>query len=284
MLFHRFGKIRDVKIIPEHTRNKSYGFVTFFSEADARRAIQVLFSKSWFYTAICIFDSIFKASVQNDSVMWGDRKLNVAPAIKRVNSNNHSSPVNNNLMSSTKQLINLIFQSSSSNGFYQPSRLANSPYYANSVPVPAANTMYTNTGVVSPADVQPQLDHGQVDSSNNAMYQSAMICRLPHQYAMVFLFNLVIFSQRNFFIFWIFKTQCHQYSSSSTGHYFVSPGFQPYVQVMDWAPPTLSIGVKLFEYSDWESNSSWSPSSALCFLCEHHGCAVDTSVLFSFSR
>ncbi|KAK4003018.1 hypothetical protein OUZ56_004806 [Daphnia magna] len=171
MLFHRFGKIRDVKIIPEHTRNKSYGFVTFFSEADARRAIQ--------------------ASVQNDSVMWGDRKLNVAPAIKRVNSNNHSSP------------------SSSSNGFYQPSRLANSPYYANSVPVPAANTMYTNTGVVSPADVQPQLDHGQVDSSNNAMYQSAMICRLPHQYAM---------------------TQCHQYSSSSTGHYFVSPGFQPYVQ------------------------------------------------------
>lgn len=139
--------------------------------------------------------------MQNDSVMWGDRKLNVAPAIKRVNSNNHSSPVNNNLMSSTKQLINLIFQSSSSNGFYQPSRLANSPYYANSVPVPAANTMYTNTGVVSPADVQPQLDHGQVDSSNNAMYQSAMICRLPHQYAMVFLFNLVIFSQRNFLIF-----------------------------------------------------------------------------------
>jgi RNA recognition motif-containing protein len=42
MLFHRFGKIRDVKIIPEHTRNKSYGFVTFFSEADARRAIQVI--------------------------------------------------------------------------------------------------------------------------------------------------------------------------------------------------------------------------------------------------
>ena len=41
MLFNRFGKIRDVKIIPEHTRNKSYGFVTFFSEADARRAIQV---------------------------------------------------------------------------------------------------------------------------------------------------------------------------------------------------------------------------------------------------
>lgn len=41
MLFHRFGKIRDVKIIPEHTRNKSYGFVTYFSESDARRAIQV---------------------------------------------------------------------------------------------------------------------------------------------------------------------------------------------------------------------------------------------------
>ena len=40
-LFHRFGKIRDVKIIPENSRNKSYGFVTFFSEADARRAIQV---------------------------------------------------------------------------------------------------------------------------------------------------------------------------------------------------------------------------------------------------
>lgn len=43
MLFHRFGKIRDVKIIPEHTRNKSYGFVTFYSEVDARRAIQVPF-------------------------------------------------------------------------------------------------------------------------------------------------------------------------------------------------------------------------------------------------
>ena len=41
MLFQRFGKIRDVKIIPENTRNKSYGFVTFFSDADARRAIQV---------------------------------------------------------------------------------------------------------------------------------------------------------------------------------------------------------------------------------------------------
>lgn len=41
MLFQRFGKIRDVKIIPENTRNKSYGFVTFFSESDARRAIQV---------------------------------------------------------------------------------------------------------------------------------------------------------------------------------------------------------------------------------------------------
>ena len=41
ILFQRFGKIRDVKIIPENTRNKSYGFVTFFSESDARRAIQV---------------------------------------------------------------------------------------------------------------------------------------------------------------------------------------------------------------------------------------------------
>ena len=41
-LFNRFGKIRDVKIIPENTRNKSYGFVTFFSELDARRAIQVI--------------------------------------------------------------------------------------------------------------------------------------------------------------------------------------------------------------------------------------------------
>ncbi len=40
-LFARFGKIRDVKIIPENTRNRSYGFVTFFSELDARRAIQV---------------------------------------------------------------------------------------------------------------------------------------------------------------------------------------------------------------------------------------------------
>lgn len=43
MLFNRFGKIRDVKIVPEQTRNKSYGFVTYFSEADARRAIQVRF-------------------------------------------------------------------------------------------------------------------------------------------------------------------------------------------------------------------------------------------------
>ncbi len=47
MLFHRFGKIRDVKIIPEHTRNKSYGFVTFFSEADARRAIQVYYFREF---------------------------------------------------------------------------------------------------------------------------------------------------------------------------------------------------------------------------------------------
>ncbi len=31
---------------------------------------------------------IFQASVQNESVMWGDRKLNVAPAIKRSSSNN----------------------------------------------------------------------------------------------------------------------------------------------------------------------------------------------------
>lgn len=43
MLFARFGKIRDVKIIPDQARSKSYGFVTFFSESDARRAIQVLF-------------------------------------------------------------------------------------------------------------------------------------------------------------------------------------------------------------------------------------------------
>ncbi|XP_046635062.1 uncharacterized protein LOC124314082 [Daphnia pulicaria] len=173
MLFNRFGKIRDVKIIPEHARNKSYGFVTFFSEADARRAIQ--------------------ASVQNDSVMWGDRKLNVAPAVKRANSNNHNPlPAN-------------------SNSYYQtPNRLAHNPFYATSVPVPNVNTMYTtNTGVVSPTDQSQSVDHMQVDASNNAMYQTAVICRLPHQYAMA---------------------QCHQYSSSSSGHYFVSPGFQPYVQ------------------------------------------------------
>lgn len=54
MLFNRFGKIRDVKIIPEHARNKSYGFVTFFSEADARRAIQVIaMSLSWFIVMLC---------------------------------------------------------------------------------------------------------------------------------------------------------------------------------------------------------------------------------------
>ena len=31
---------------------------------------------------------ILQASVQNESVMWGDRKLNVAPAIKRSSNNN----------------------------------------------------------------------------------------------------------------------------------------------------------------------------------------------------
>lgn len=41
-LFSPYGKIRDVKIIPENSRNKSYGFVTFFSEGDARRLIQVV--------------------------------------------------------------------------------------------------------------------------------------------------------------------------------------------------------------------------------------------------
>ena len=43
LLFVRFGKIRDIKILPDPTRSKSYGFVTFWSEADAQKAIQVVF-------------------------------------------------------------------------------------------------------------------------------------------------------------------------------------------------------------------------------------------------
>ena len=91
MLFNRFGKIRDVKIVPEQTRNKSYGFVTYFSEADARRAIQVRFGifllcyVPWFN-----LDWWVKAAGQHDNVMWGDRKLNVAPAVKK---GHHNSPV-----------------------------------------------------------------------------------------------------------------------------------------------------------------------------------------------
>jgi len=131
-LFHRFGKIRDVKIIPENSRNKSYGFVTFFSEADARRAIQ--------------------ASVQHDSITWGDRKLNVAPAVKRNN----------------------IHVSSSQNGFYSMPRIATNSFYGTPVQMPIFSGSGENH--TSPVESVP------IDA-NNGHYQT-IICRMPHQYAM----------------------------------------------------------------------------------------------------
>ncbi len=53
--------------------------------------------------------------------------------------------------------------------------------------------MYANTGVGAATEVHQQqsADPIQVDPSNNAMYQTAVICRFPHQYAMV-VFNIVL--------------------------------------------------------------------------------------------
>lgn len=61
-----------------------------------------------------------------------------------------------------------------------------------------------------------------------------------------------------------FKAPC-QYSPATNGHYFVTPGFQPYIQVVRYSISTLNLLVK-FSDVDWKSDSTRQSWIKLHFL------------------
>ena len=78
-LFSAFGNVKQTKIIQDRAGvSKGYGFVTFETEEEARR-LQV--RTIWSASQLTLLSSPLQ--VQADNIMLKERKLNIAPAIKK---------------------------------------------------------------------------------------------------------------------------------------------------------------------------------------------------------
>ena len=76
-LFSAFGNVKQTKIIQDRAGvSKGYGFVTFETEEEARR-LQVRNIGDLMQPAK------YPSQVQADNIMLKERKLNIAPAIKK---------------------------------------------------------------------------------------------------------------------------------------------------------------------------------------------------------
>lgn len=124
--------------------------------------------------------------MQHDNVMWGDRKLNVAPAVKK----NSTSPIVSVKFYIAKLVVSdfcCITKQPTAGTLYQGSRITSTSFYTNPGQMPT--TLYSNpaVGVSTPELSQqpPAVDPVSVDVTSNGLYQTAVICRLPHQYAVV---------------------------------------------------------------------------------------------------
>ena len=77
-LFSAFGNVKQTKIIQDRAGvSKGYGFVTFETEEEARR-LQVRNMRD-----VSSESSVVSCQVQADNIMLKERKLNIAPAIKK---------------------------------------------------------------------------------------------------------------------------------------------------------------------------------------------------------